>query len=193
MYAKQIFDCAKFYKCRTSYWYNGPVRPWCTLGAHQAIIWIEVLYPTGRYIEWYQVPGTGHTRNESLLWETACSSIWFLLVVDYRPYTHDTYVICIEVHKHRFHPDNCYINATRKQLPEENGRSSGIPLKWSNHSRFNIQVLELGMNGTSGLPVLSEHFYENQRKCPVDVWWCMSSPQTWYCALTSSHEQLSFN
>ena len=25
MYSKQILGCAKFYKCRTSYWYNGPV------------------------------------------------------------------------------------------------------------------------------------------------------------------------
>jgi len=32
MYSKQILGCAKIYKSRTSYWYNGPVCTWCTLG-----------------------------------------------------------------------------------------------------------------------------------------------------------------
>ena len=40
-------------------------------------------------------------------------------------------------------------------------------------TRYTVLNCKLGMNGSSDLGpktgLLSEHFYENQRKCPVDV------------------------
>jgi hypothetical protein len=39
---------------------------------------------------------------------------------------------------------------------------------------------KLGMNGGSDFGwktgLLSEHFYKNQLKCPVDVWWWVAQP-----------------
>ena len=46
-------------------------------------------------------------------------------------------------------------------------------------TRYTVLNYEMGMNGSSDFGwktgLLSEHFYENQRKCPVDVWWWLLS------------------